>query len=368
MTFYIGDSRYKPIPSDRIDRWLGGSAVEQLSAAMRGSYFRKPIQVAMLDGAVRVGKDGDFVGRMDVGQFSSYEDWAQSRRFAAGFGPAKYQRGAITTRDSIFTAIGAGKKQTFNFSKAGVTGVANIANSLWDVGPQPQAGSTSAAPGGSSPTRTTTGGLQYADATGGDTMYFLGSTIVPNVGNNLLLIYDRFFQVNHSLGTDPQTVSGTPTLHQDSTAAGAFIGVAVTSALGAGTPTYEVTYVDQSGNAAEAATAVSIVGNSIARRFPFAGSTGNGWFIPLNGSDYGVRSITNLNLSATSTGNVDVFLGKPIAWVPMPIANLPYRMDGTLSPYDLESITASACIAFHEINKGATTATNYSGSISLLSA
>lgn len=368
MTFLIGNSSYKAVPSDRIDRWLGSEMTGMLSAAMRGSYFRRPIQVAMLDGAVRVGKDGDFVGRMDVGQFSSYEDWAQSRRFAAGFGPAKYQRGAITTRDSIFTAIGAGKKQTFNIGKAGVTGVANVANALWDVGAQPQAGGTSAAPGGSSPTNTTTGGIPYTNAGGGDTMYFLGCTIVPTVGNNLLLLYDRFFQVNHSLATDPQAVSGTPTRYQDSTAAGAFIGVAVTSALGAGTPTYAITYVDQSGNAAEAAAAQTIVGSSIARRFPFAATVGNGWFIPLNSSDYGVRSVTNLDLSATSTGNVDVFLGKPIAWIPMPIANLPYRMDGTLSPYDLEIIAASSCLAFHEINKGATTATAYAGSLSLLAA
>ena len=33
MTFLIGNSQYKAIPSDRIDRWLGGSAVEQLLTA-----------------------------------------------------------------------------------------------------------------------------------------------------------------------------------------------------------------------------------------------------------------------------------------------------------------------------------------------
>lgn len=368
MTFLIGNPRYRAIKSDRIERWLGPEMVGMLSGAMRGTHFRRPIQVAMLDGGVRVGKDGDFCGRMDIGQFSSYEDWAFSARCRAGHGPVKYQRGAITTKDSLYAAIGAGKAQRFNLAKAGVTGVANVANSLWDVGSQPAAGGTSAAPGGSSPTRTTTGSLLYNNATGGDTLYFLGSTIIPTVGNNLLVLYDRYFQVNHSLATDPQAVSGTPTLHQDATAENTFITVFVTSALGAGTPTYEITYVDQAGNTAEASAAQTIVGSSIARRFPFAASVGNGWMFPLNAGDYGVRSITNLNLSATSTGNVDVVLCKPIAFMPCPIANMPFKMDGTISPGDLEIITASAALAFMEINKGATTATSYSGQISLVAA
>lgn len=368
MTFMIGKAALRSVPSDRIERWLGTPGVEMLTQAMRGSHFTRPIQVAMLDGAVKVCSDGDFVGRMDVGQFTSYEDWAQSRRFAQGFGPAKYQRGAITTRDSIFTAIGAGKKQTFNLAKTGVTGVANVANSLWDVGANPQAGGTSAAAAGSSPSNTTQGAIPFSNATGGDSLYFLGCTVVPTVGLNLLLLYDRYFQVNHNIATDPQAVSGVPTLYQSTAAANTFMTVFVTTALGAGTPTYTITYQDQAGNTAEAAAAQTIVGSAIARRFPFATTVGNGWFIPLNGSDTGVRNITNLDLSAGSTGNVDVVLGKPIAWIPAPIANLPFRMDGTLSPYDLESVTASSCLAFMEINKGATTATSYNGSISLLAA
>ena len=368
MTFLIGNPKHRAVPSDRIDRWLGSEMTAMLSTSMRGSHFRRPIQVAMLDGAVRVGADGDFCGRMDIGQFSSYEDWAFSRRCRAGYGPVKYQRGAITTRDSIFAAIGAGKKQTFNLAKTGVTGVANIANSLWDVGANPQSGGTSAAAAGSSPTNATTGAIPFTNPGGSDSMYFLGCTVVPTVGLNLLLLYDRYFQANHNLTTDPQSVTGVPTLHQDSTAQNTFMTVFVTTALGAGTPTYTVTYMDQDGNTAETAAAQTIVGSAIARRFPFAATVGNGWFLPLNANDYGVRKVTNLDLSATSTGNVDIVLGKPIAWIPAPIANLPYRMDGTLSPYDLETVPASSCLAFMEINKGASTATSYNGSISLLAA
>jgi hypothetical protein len=208
----------------------------------------------------------------------------------------------------------------------------------------------------------------YDIATGGDTMYFLGATMVPTVGNNLLLLYDRYFQGNHNLATTPQTISGTPTRYQSTAAHNTFLSLHVTTALGAGTPTYTVTYVDQNGNTAEAAAAQTIAASAIARRFPFAATVGNGWFIPLNSGDRGARALTNIALSAASTGNADIILGKPIAWIPQPIANMPIKMDGTLSPLDLASIADNACLAFLEINKGATTATSYSGSLTLCSA
>jgi hypothetical protein len=363
------------VHSDRLERWLGAEAVRGLSGCMVGTYF-DPIQLAILDGSVKVARDGDFVSRkrFDVGYEASYLDMAdemqrlQRRRAMARMARGLKQSGAISGINSIYTAIGAGKRQDMLLAKAGVTGVANIANSLWDVGSSPAAGSTSAAPGGSSPTNTTTGGVLYDNATGGDTMYFIGASLVSTVGNNFLLLYDRYFQVNHSLATDPQSVTGVPSRYQSTAARNTFIGVAVTTALGAGTPTYTITYVDSEGNTAETAAAQTIVASSIARRFPFAASVGNGWHIPLNAGDRGVREIDDLNLSAASTGSVDVFLGKPIAWIPMPVANMPINMDATLSPRDLVEIAASACLAFMEVNKGATTATSYSGGITLCSA
>lgn len=363
------------VHSDRLERWLGVESVRGLSQAMAGSYF-DPIQVAILDGSVKVARDGDFVSRkrFEHGYFAGYADLAEDmqrikrRQALARMGRGLKQGGAITGINSIYTAIGAGKRQDMLFAKAGVTGVANIANTLWDVGSSPAAGSTSAAPGGSSPTNTTTGGLLYDDAGGGDTMYFIGASLVSTVGNNFLLMYDRFFQVNHNIATDPQAISGTPTRYQSTAARNTFLTIAVTTALGAGTPTLTISYVDSEGNTAEAAAAQTIAASSIARRFPFAASVGNGWHIPLNAGDRGIRALTDSNLSAASTGNIDLVLGKPIAWIPMPVANMPINMDATLSPRDLVEIAADACIAFMEVNKGATSATSYSGGITLCSA
>lgn len=358
--------------SGHLERWIGANACEQVSAAMRGSHF-DPIQFAVGDGSVFVGRDGDFSGRMGWGYFASYNDWIADRQAAIQRLRRVYarrgwkQNGTLTGRDSMIAAISGGKSQMVGLGKTGVTGVANISNSLWDVGAQPAAGSTSAAGAGSSPTNATTGGFLYDNASGGDTMHFLGCTVVPTVGNNLLLLYDRFFQVNHNIATDPQAISGTPTRYQDTTAKNTFLSVFVTTALGAGTPTLTISYVDDAGNTAEAAAAQTIVASAIARRFPFAASVGNGWFIPLNSGDRGVRALTNSDLSAASTGNIDLVLGKPIAWIPCPVANQPIFFDATLTPACLQPIAASACLAINEINKGATTATSYSGSITVCS-
>lgn len=355
--------------SDKLERWLGSDTASHLSSAMRG-FYGPPVQVAIGDGAIRVTGDGDFLGSVMAGGEASYADWVADREVKARkqrVARAKRQLGAISSFSGLIQSIGGGKKQMLNVAKTGVTGVANISNTLWDVGAQPQAGSTSAAPSGSSPDNTTTGGLLYSNAGGSDSMYFLGATMVPTVGNNLLLLYDRYFQANHNIATDPQAISGTPGRYQSTAAKGGFISIHVTTALGAGTPTLTLTYVDQDGNTAETATAQTIVGSAIARRFPFASSVGNGWYIPLNSSDNGVRSLTNSDLSAASTGNIDIILGMPVAWIPQPIANMPVVFDASISPAVMQPIAASACLALMEINKGATTATSYSGSISLVS-
>lgn len=362
---------FNAVHSDRIERWLGTETANDLSRLMAGSYF-DPITVAMGPGGLRVSNDGDYVGKFSGGYAASYLDWVtdqqkrETQRRRVRMARHKKQLGAIGSLSDLYADLGAGKRQAMNVAKTGVTGVANISNSLWDVGAQPSAGGTSAAGAGSSPTNTTTGGLYWTNPSGGDSTYFLGATIAPTVANNFLLLYDRFFQVNHSLATDPQAISGTPTRYQATTARGTFLSIHVTSALGAGTPTYTVQYVDSEGNTAENSSAQTIVGSAIARRFPFAASVGNGWYFPLNAGDMGVREVDNLDLSATSTGNVDIVLGKPIAWIPQPFANVPVKFDASMSPADMTVIADSACLAFMEINKGATTATSYSGSVAIV--
>jgi hypothetical protein len=354
--------------SSRLERWLGKECVDSISKSMRGYHGTKPIAIANVPGHIYATNDGDFVGGIKGGYFTTFFELCLGRLNKAVKKIANGDRlytGFSSLSDLISEATTGGKKQQFMIAKTGVTGVANIANSLWDVGANPQAGGTSAAAAGSSPDNTTNGSIRYTNPTGGDTMHFIGATMVPTVGANCLLMYDRFYQVNHNIANDPQSISGTPTRYQSNAAINTFLTAFVTTALGAGTPTLTLTYVDDAGNTAENATTQTIVGSAIARRFPFAATIGNGWFIPLNSGDRGVRSLTNADLSATSTGNIDYVLGKPYVWIPQGIANFPIIVDGINSAFNLVQITDSSCLAFMEINKGATTATSYSGTITL---
>ena len=356
--------------SDRLDRWCGAKMTNDLSSLMVGSHF-EPVPIVNSHG-LKVCRDGDFIGKIKGGYFGSLQDFdfdehmREARRRRALYRAFGKQVGAISALSSMLGAISAGKRQDFNVVKVGVTGVANIANSLWDVGTAPQSGGTSAAPSGASVDNTVAGTLPMQSPTGGDSIYFIGACIAPTVANNFLLLYDRYFQANHNMATDPQSITGVPSRYQSTAARNTFLTVLVTSALGAGTPTLTFTYMDQDGNTAEAAAAQTMVGSAIARRFPFAASVGNGWYIPLNSPDNGVRKLTNSDLSATNTGNVDLVLGKPVAWIPMPFANVPFKLDGALSPMDFVLLDSAAGLAFLELNKGATTATSYSGSVSLL--
>lgn len=331
----------------RVESWLGGVLPEMLARASVGADLG-PIPISGLP-------EPHYTYDGEIWRVMTRRRW-------------RSEGGGFTSLSDLISELTGGKSQLIDFSKAGATGVVGVANDLWGVGSVPPASAAAPAfPSGASPDNTHASGFGQANPSGGDTLHFINAMATPSVANNLLLLYDRFFHGNHNIATDPQAVTGVPTRYQDATAQGTFIGVFVTTALGTGTPTYTITYIDDAGNAAENAAAQTIVGSAIVRRFPFAATVGGGWRIPLNAGDRGVRRITNLDLSAASTGNLDVFLGKPIAWIPQPVANMPYVVDGVNSYISLTQIATGACLALMEVQKGATTATNYNGAVVLCS-
>lgn len=357
--------------SARLERWLGKEQTQHLSERMRG-WYGPPIAIANVPGTIYACGDGDFVGGIRGGYYSTLFDLQLERMQKAWRRSARrrelcYGTGFASLSDLINEFTAQGKGQVFPFAKVGTTGVANVANSLWDVGVQPAAGSAAAGTtAGSSPDNTTVGGFAQANPSGGDTLHFINAIAVPTQGVNMLLLYDRYYAVNHNIATQSPSVTGVPTRYQDTTSKGNFITVLVTTVLGGTVGNYQLTYMDQDGNTAEAATTQALVSASIVRRFPFAATVGNGWYYPLNSPDNGVRKITQITQSAaTGTGNVDVVLAKPYVWIPQGVANFPIIIDGINSAFNLVKITDSSCLAFMEINKGATTATAYTGSITL---
>ena len=364
--------RSRSVHAQRLERWIGPELVEHLSEKMRGFHGPDPIAVAGIPGRVYVTNRGDFVGAIRGGYYACLADLCMDRMKRGWEQTAREQlvtanAGFSSVSDYLFKITTGGKRQDFMIAKSGVTGVANIANSLWDVGSNPAAGSAATATtAGHSPDNTTTGSIRWVNPSGGETTHFIGGTFQGTVGNNLVLLYDRFYAANHNIATQSPAITGTPTRYQSIAARNNFVTAFVTSVLGGTVGTYQVTYVDQDGNTAEANTANSLASTAIARRFPFSNTIGNGWFLPLNATDFGVRALTQITQSvATGTGNIDLILAKPLVWMPAAIANFAVYLDAILNPVNLVPIADSACLAMMEINKGATSATAYNGMISL---
>ena len=357
-------------PSHQIETWLGNEVAEEISNAMRGYHADIAIPVANIpDSRVYVTRDGDFVGSMKGGHYNSLWNLMQDRA-ARSVRKTLLNTGFASLSDLISELTTGGKRQDFMMNKVSGTAIALVAQDLWNKGNVPSAGGVAtAAAAGHSPTNATTGAIKFTTPGGSDTLHFLGGVITSDVAARTLLMYDRFYAVNHTMTVDPQAVSGTPTRYQDTTAAGNFITVFVTTVFPAATPTYTITYVDDAGNTAEAAAAQTIVSASAVSRFPFAATVGAGWYIPLNSGDQGVRSITDLNLSAAmASGAADVVLGKPVAFLPTSVgAGIPIVVDGVNSPLFMHPVNGSACLAFFDIMRSSTATTTYQAYLSFCS-
>lgn len=320
----------------KIERWLGPAGLEQLLQASSGFYA--PVQVANVPGNVWA-MNGDLYGPIKGGGFSSLSDL-------------------------ISEGTTGGKRQDYFFSKAGSLATSAAWSSLWNVGNFPAAGGTvTAIPGGAAPTSSTTGSVPFTNAAGGDTLHITTLLSQGSAAPNTLLLYDRIFHAGSVLHTTTgnQAVSGVPTRYATTTSPGNFMFFEVTSTLGATSHNITVTYTDQAGNTAEAAPAIAAITGSVATRIPHSP-----WFIPFNSGDSGVRTITNIALSAVSSGNSAVVMGHPLAFVPQPVANSMVLIDGINSAFSLVQVQDSACIAFLEL-KGVATATTYTGHIIMVS-
>lgn len=277
--------------------------------------------------------------------------------------------GFSSLSDLINEATTGGKAQHLQMVKAGTAGVAGRSNSLWNVGAVPAAGGVGGTAGtGAVKTRTSGGALAQQNPAGGDTLHVVGGTFQGSVGTQMLLLYDRLWDMTMNMTTDPQAVDAAnrPNRYQTGTTApGSFISAEVTTVLPASSPTVTITYVDQDGNTAEAGAAQTIQSSAAVNTVPFPAPN---WFYPLNAGDTGVRYITNVDLSAAmASGVVSWFVGHVLAFVPIPTANVPVILDGINTAFNLAKVETDACLAFMEIAKGATTATNWWADLLLVS-
>ncbi|GMV19041.1 MAG: hypothetical protein AMXMBFR56_72650 [Polyangiaceae bacterium] len=363
--------------SGQLERWLGKDTVEHLSASMR-DWYGPPIAVGSIPGSrIVVAKGGDFRGRIIEGRVGTALDYVGDRLRNIGRAVQRVARdnakgatlhAGFASVSEVFAAISAGKVITQQFQKAGATGVAAVTNSLWGLGALPAAGANASnAPGGDAPTDATTGAPTFTNPGGTMTTHFIGAMVQASLANTLLA-YDRIFQVNKTMNsTANEAVTGVPSRYQNTTggtvdsAEGNFLFVEVGgTALAATAHNWDTClYTDQSNNASAALPTITGNSGAIVRRLDHPAGQ---WFAPLASGDTGVKALTQMHCSAAvATGVINFVIGHPLLWLPVPLVNVAVTHEGiTVGGMNtLVRMFDDAAVAFLEVCKPATTATNY---------
>jgi len=338
----------------RLSNWLGNDVAEQISAAMRHTRGI-PIAIAGVPGLVYVAPGGDFVGPIDGGYFGNLADYSTNRfkQILRRFGQktrGQCNMGFSSLSDLISEATNGGKSQYISYSKAPTTAsTAGNCSSAWNVGSFPTAGGVGGTSGtGRECTSSIAGALKFANAAGGDTLHFVNWIGQANNVGSFMLV-DRLWDMtyNHASATSTNVDSANrPTRYQTAALApGNQISGDITTLLSATAHNITVTYVDQDGNTAEAAAAYAAPVNGAVNRSPTL--TGE-WTVILNTPDAGARYITNISQSTITsvTGVSNFSIIHPLAFLPEPIANTPFLIDGINSAFNLERIYDNACLAF----------------------
>lgn len=358
--------RPRPTHANRLERWLGAEQTEQISREHR-QWYGPPIAVAGVPGRVYVTRGGDFCGPIKGGFFGSLADYATEKLRRIDRNVRERQRSKMNTgfaslSDLISEATTGGKRQDVFISKANLLSTSGAAGSLWTATGFPPAGATpSARPGGSVPTNATVGSWLQTDPGGSDTLHLLTMQFQASTAPNTLLLYDRTFHaatINHNTTTSAQSVTGVPTRYATTTSPGVIAFLETTTLLGVTSANLTLEYTDQSGNAAESAPALALITSSSASGSRICHSP---YFVPLNTVDTGIRTVTNITISALMGGGVsNLVQGKPLAMIPQPVANAMVVMDGINSAFNFVQILSGACLAFLEL-KGVSSTTTYTG-------
>ena len=202
--------------------------------------------------------------------------------------------------------------------------VAGRPHSLWALAGNPGAGSFNSTLNGVTLSAPQSGQIPFSNPVSGNT-YLARMSGQATIAGSLLLC-DRIW---HNGGftitsTSAQNITSPtwPARSSDGTTNGkdVILGVEVSAATGAGTPTITVSYTNQDGTASRTATnAVATVASSIAGTF---------YPIGLRAGDTGVRSVQSLTLSATWTsGTINLVAYRVLAALELTSANTPNAID-----------------------------------------
>jgi len=232
---------------------------------------------------------------------------------------------AITTLDGAI----AGMRPPEDILKLGTTAaVGRWYSTLYYTG-RPGAG-VAPSPGVDGAALTTYAGQIPFTNPGSGNSYLARLVGNANVTGSLLLV-DRLWH-NSGLSvtsTSSQAIASPTWPARDSNGATAgdnvLIGVEVSTALGAGTPTWTLGYTNQAGTAGRSFTTAAITASMNA-----------GSFIPigLQAGDTGVRSVESFQLSATMTsGAIHLVAYRILARFGLPVVNVDFAVDALTSGF-----------------------------------
>ena len=231
---------------------------------------------------------------------------------------------AITTLDGII----AGAQYPRFFAKAITpTLVAGRPASLWGLAGAPGAGSWDATLNGvalSSTSANVAGQIPWTDPGSGNSYLTRFSGAATQAG--VLMLCDRLWHNGgYTITSTAAQNSTTPTWPaRDAAGAtngdGVLLGLEVSSATGAGTPTVTIAYTNQAGTGSRSATNIdATLASSAAGAF---------YRIGLQAGDTGVRSVQSLTLSATWTsGTMNIVAYRPLAFLELPASNASNAID-----------------------------------------
>lgn len=233
----------------------------------------------------------------------------------------KSMRGAITSWDSVVSAISSGKVNNYMGTKASLTTVANNWSSFILAGGNPAAFTYVAIPGATYPLASAAGAWPIPITLGGsEDLYLTNLGTNHATGTNVVLAVD-LLTANGSISATivtSQNVNSTA-LPRWTGGAGVLMTLEVTTAFGTATgiPNVRVNYTDQSGNATSDTGNITIGATSLIanRLFPLQ----DGPQIRMASGDYGVRSIEQVTFSASSAGAgaaAALLQYKPLLFVP----------------------------------------------------
>lgn len=288
--------------------------------------------------------------------------------------PVPQGGGFSSLGDLISEATSGGKLQPLVFQKTGATGVASSSSTLWYAAGMPAAGANAAAmsSNGADQSVSTTGALKFTNPAGGDTTHIVSAWAMPSVALNTLLLFDRIWGGAMAFSSAAeQTFTMTAARYAGTGAGGSSIGnvviLEISVTLGATAHTWSFKYKDDNDNTAEASGAVTGVSGAVTPRLDVAAS--QPFFAALNSGDLGASKLTSFTWSTASltVGAGQLVLAHPLLFIPQPVANQMVIIDGINSAFNLVRVYDSACLSFLELWKNATTATNYQGTINLVS-